>query len=536
MSEPKFVLLLCVIYIRVSMEEQGRGYSLPEQRAACQAKAQQLADELGRQGGVRIELQTVVFEDQMSGELLDRPGLSAARQFVREHHPSHFLCLDPDRLARKTSHLLLVSEELERTGTSLVFVQHDYQATPEGQLFFAMRGAIAEYEKEKIRERTMRGTRGKKKAGLPPPAPIFGYRFNKETDRLDIHESEAQWVRQIYTWFVVDRMTPAAIVDRLNTLGVASRKGTRWYSSTVRAILQNVTYTGTMYTNRYDWTGTTVLRQLPKDRRPAPVTFRERPREDWIPVPVPVVIDRALFEEAQPRFQNLRRHAQRGVGLLSGIARCGLCGGAVHYVTHNDGIYMLRCINRYPLSRESRRPRTQCDLPMVSQHLIERPFWEDLTAAIVNPEHLAARRRRVDNGEADHALIQQARGETQLLEEQLTNLRREQAVVLSQLAKGHVDHLVGEPMLADLKQQIDAAISALQFAQDRLAGLTRTAEAATGFVRHVQSLQSVLAMDRQEFEIMLTTIDLDQRRYVVRQLVREVRIYPGRTFEWDELP
>lgn len=526
-------VLLCVIYVRVSMEEQAKGYSLPEQKEACRMRARDLAANLARESGGSVEPQIMEYEDQMSGEIMERPGLQEALQFVRKRRPAYFICLDPDRLARKLVLQLLVTNDIETAGTKLEFVQHDYKNDPEGQLFYSLRGAVAEYEKAKIRERTMRGTRGKKKAGLLAHCPpTFGYRFNKESDTLDVLEDEARWVRQIFTWATAEQLHPAAVVDRLNSMGVATKRGTRWYSSTVRSILTNETYTGTMYTNRFDWTGTTVLRQLPAGSRPGPVTAKERPREEWIPVPVPAIIDRATFDQAQLRFRTIRRQAQRGTGLLSGIATCGLCGGAVHYIPHRDGNYLLRCVNRYPLARESRRPRVQCTLPATTAHLVEEPFWTELRAAILDPEQITLRRRRRQSGEIDAGIVDQVQAQIKMLEDQLAALRREQAVIVGQMAKGRLEEPVGEQMLDDLKGPLRETTAALSAAQARLEGLTRQTADVTAFERQVASLQQG---DRRRFEEALDKLDTTGRQFVVRALVSSVRIYPGRKFEWDEL-
>lgn len=135
------------IYTRVSTEEQAKsGYSLSEQIRACRAKVRNASE---------------VFEyidEGVSGKFLDRPALTKLRNDVRDGLIDRVICLDPDRLSRKLMNQLIISEELEKKA-KLVFVNGEYARTPEGMLFYQMRGAIAEFEKAKINERMSRGRR-----------------------------------------------------------------------------------------------------------------------------------------------------------------------------------------------------------------------------------------------------------------------------------------------------------------------------------------------------------------------------------------
>src|SRR5436309_2775432 len=74
----------------------------------------------------------------------------------------------------------LLAEELEQAGVKLLIVSHPLERGPEGWLFFQMRGALAEYERAKLLERTQRGRIGRAKAGHPWGQVPFGYRAIRE--------------------------------------------------------------------------------------------------------------------------------------------------------------------------------------------------------------------------------------------------------------------------------------------------------------------------------------------------------------------
>ena len=69
------------------------------------------------------------------------------------------LSYDPDRLSRKLYHQMILAEEFEKQGIKLEFITQDTGTSPEDRMFFNMRGLVAEYEREKIRERPIRGSR-----------------------------------------------------------------------------------------------------------------------------------------------------------------------------------------------------------------------------------------------------------------------------------------------------------------------------------------------------------------------------------------
>jgi site-specific DNA recombinase len=71
------------------------------------------------------------------------------------------MAYDPNRLSRNLADLLFLENDFARYGTKLEFITQEMDTSPEGKMFFAIRGAVAQYEREKIKERSMRGLREK---------------------------------------------------------------------------------------------------------------------------------------------------------------------------------------------------------------------------------------------------------------------------------------------------------------------------------------------------------------------------------------
>ncbi len=123
------------------------------------------------------------------------------RQAVREGRVDVVLAYDPDRLSRKLYHQMILAEEFEKQGIKLEFITQDMGTSPEDRMFFNMRGLVSEYEREKIRERTMRGSREKARQGkvVSAGAISFGFGYNKEEATLEENPERAQTVRLIFT-------------------------------------------------------------------------------------------------------------------------------------------------------------------------------------------------------------------------------------------------------------------------------------------------------------------------------------------------
>jgi site-specific DNA recombinase len=159
-----------------------------------------------------------------------------------------------DRLSRNLAKQLIVEEELKRGGVRIEYALSEYPDTPEGNLQKHIKATIAEYEREKTKERTMRGRRNKVKSGkllgncLPYGLKNIG---EKGKDKIIVDEKEAKIIQQIFHWFLTKKTSMRQIASWLTDKQVPvpglayNRPGAGvWVSSTVRRILSNKSYIG----------------------------------------------------------------------------------------------------------------------------------------------------------------------------------------------------------------------------------------------------------------------------------------------------
>lgn len=107
------------------------------------------------------------FTDKVSGRDRNRPGLEQMIDFVREGDT--VLCHSMDRLARNLDDLRLLVKKLTGKGVKVCFVKESLTFTgedsPMANLLLSVMGAIAEFERELIKERQREGIALAKKRG-----------------------------------------------------------------------------------------------------------------------------------------------------------------------------------------------------------------------------------------------------------------------------------------------------------------------------------------------------------------------------------
>src|SRR5437764_3434132 len=124
-------------------------------------------------------------------------------------------------ISGRYTYQVLLPEEFRRAGCAVAFLGRAISDDPGDQLLLQIQGAVAEYERALLGERSRRGKLRKARAGwfIGGRAP-YGYRYLPCRDgaggRLEVDEAEAELVRTLYGWLADERMTIRQILKRLN--------------------------------------------------------------------------------------------------------------------------------------------------------------------------------------------------------------------------------------------------------------------------------------------------------------------------------
>ena len=223
-------------YIRVSTVEQAdHGVSLAAQeeriRAYCAAQG--------------LDLVELVSEEGVSAftPLGERPANLLAR--IKATGTGHVVALKLDRLFRNAEDALKTTREWDEAKVSLHMVDMGGQsvntATAMGKMWLTMLAGFAEFERGLTSERTVAAL-AHKKAHLEAYAPT-PYGFTREGKALKHDPKEGHVVASIIARRLAGE-TLLGIADDLNRRGIPTKRGKRWYASTVKYLTENQLHTG----------------------------------------------------------------------------------------------------------------------------------------------------------------------------------------------------------------------------------------------------------------------------------------------------
>jgi DNA invertase Pin-like site-specific DNA recombinase len=171
------------VYVRVSTTEQETGLQEAELNEYCE-----------RRGWTPI-----LYRDHgQSGAKQDRPALTALLNDLRKRKVDIILIWSLDRLARSLRHLLAISEECRLMGVDLVSLRQNIDTTlPAGRLTFQILGAVAEFERELLRERVRAGMAQARRAGKRIGRPALRHLGSAELQRIRLLRGQGTSVRKL---------------------------------------------------------------------------------------------------------------------------------------------------------------------------------------------------------------------------------------------------------------------------------------------------------------------------------------------------
>ncbi len=351
-----------VIYARYSSDNQKEA-SIDDQVRSCQGFIE-------RQGWTCIQ----VYSDRaMSGATTLRPGYQKLLEDARSHDFDAIVAEALDRLSRDQADVASLYKHLTFLDIQLVTLAEG-EVT---ELHVGLKGTMNALYLKDLAQKTRRGLEGRIRKGRSGGGLCYGYDVVREVDARGetirggrcINEAEAKVVQRIFREYASGR-SPRAIAFDLNADSISGPHGGAWGQSTINGnrergigILNNELYIGRLIWNR---------QRFVKDPTTGKRQARPNPPEAWVVEEVPdlriVLQDR--WEAVKARQGDLkapRRPKPGEVGfwdrrrpryLLSGLVKCGLCGGGYSVISkalmgcstsRNKGT----CTNRLNIRRDA---------------------------------------------------------------------------------------------------------------------------------------------------------------------------------------
>ncbi|MFF2156045.1 recombinase family protein [Paenibacillus chitinolyticus] len=538
---------LTAFYIRVSTDEQAKtGYSIEFQIEKDMEKAgiprhiitESFISEAIKKGGVPEYRIKFYVDDGHTGEVLDRPGLDRLLEDAKQGIVRRVICYDLDRLSRKLMVQLIITDKLDRQKIELIFVNGEYANTIEGRLFFQMRGAIAEFDKEKINRQLSEGRLKKTKKGkVLKDYQIYGYDFDRETEQLVVNPEEAIIVKLIFDLCTkpesfYDPQFPDKKIRGIN--GIAhylmekeiptkrNRNGKNvWHRQVVRQILMNPTYTGIFQQHKWNTEGVKLNRYRKKEDK---MQYTLRPEEERVDTPCPVIIEKEQFDHAQMVIAEAkRRWASEGTRkyLLSGIARCGDCGNTlVGMKSRNWGkdVLVYNCSKNYAgAQNRGCNKRVPCEK-------FENEIWSTILNWLNNPDEIAAASEAEEQIEQSQSFED---NEIVRLEKEIEKTKNARKKLLKLFASSNEDDSLGLS-----EDEIKKELRDWKEKEERL--FRQLEEINLKLQRNKQSEYSqYILKDAVEYYLTKNPEELsfEDKQFLIRQIVREIVHYKGDRIE-----
>jgi site-specific DNA recombinase len=337
-----------------------------------------------------------------------------------------------DRLTRDQADVANLYKQLSFHGIKIVTLAEGEIS----ELHVGLKGTMNALFLKDLAQKTRRGLRGCVEAGRAGGGLCYGYDVVRESKSGNvsiagvrrINETEAAVVREIFRAFVSGR-SPRRIAHKLNHKRIPAPRNASWTASTINGnaargtgILNNELYIGRLIWNRLTYV---------KDPVTGKRVSRPNPKSDWIIREIPElrIVDQELWERAKARQAGLRKDTRpdceqecpfwartRPRYLLSGLMRCGSCGGAYTKINaHLFGCATARnkgtCDNRLNIRREEIEK-------LVLGGLKERLMQPDLFKVFA--EEFAREFNRVRAAEGNE--IEQAKSELAAVERRLRKI------------------------------------------------------------------------------------------------------------------
>ncbi|MCA1695351.1 MAG: recombinase family protein, partial [Actinobacteria bacterium] len=397
------------IYARVSTEAQEARGTIGSQLEALRERVEVDGDQLVAE----------YVDDGVSGARLDRPGLDALRDAAEAGVIEAVWCLTPDRLSRSYAYQVLITDELARHGVSVRYLDAPHiDSDPQARLLIQIQSVIAEYERAKISERSRRGKLFRARAGeaVHWRAPYGYVRVPRQAERpahLVINEAQAGVVRRIFADYTTGALSLRKIRQALDAEHVPTINGARsWDTGTIGRILRREAYVGRAQVNR------TKMIESGPGARPRQVA---RPKDEWIAIPCPAIIDEATFAAAaracaeNTNFSARRLNPDEQGWLLRGLVFCA-CGTRSIVdrgrSSQPEGIRYYACRNRKGIAGVE----PSCHVGNVRAEALDNFVFAQTKQALLTPELLLAGEQAVT--------ARQPMPDDQLLAAELTRLDR----------------------------------------------------------------------------------------------------------------
>ncbi|RIO60016.1 cassette chromosome recombinase CcrB [Staphylococcus hominis] len=348
-------------YIRVSTERQVEGYSIEGQitqiEQYCRFNGYELVD---------------IYADRgISGKSMNRPELQRMLNDAKNGKLDCVMVYKTNRLARNTSDLLTIVEELHRQNVEFFSLSERMEVkNSTGKLMLQILASFSEFERNTILENIYTGQRQRALEGYYQGNLPLGYNNIPDNKKeLMINQHEANIVKYIFESYAKGHGY-RKIANALNHKGYVTKKGNPFSISAVTYILSNPFYIGKIQFAKYkDWND---KRRKGLNDKPVIAEGKHTP-----------IISQSLWDKVQARKKQVSEKPQvhgKGTNILTGLISCPQCSApmAASNTTNTLKDGTKKRIRYYSCSNFRNKGSKVCSANSVRADVIEKYVMDQI--------------------------------------------------------------------------------------------------------------------------------------------------------------
>lgn len=393
-----------------------------------------------------------------------------------------------DRVSRDIADLAHVHKVLRFRGIEMHCVNGGLMDTVQ----IGMYGVVGQMQREEGARKVKRGMMGVVRSGRNAGGKAYGYRpIAGKAGELEIVEEEASIIRRIFDMYAAG-ISPRTIAAILNREAVPAPRGSQWNASTINGSHQrnNGILRNSIYAGKVMWNRVHMVKDPATGKRLS--RANEQDQIETIDAPHLRIVADDLFETVQGRKAATAKMAQkapRSRRLLSGLLRCGACGG---------GMVMI--------GPDRNGPRIQCSSHRESGvcHNTRRYYLDRIEALVMNRlRFIFADTKYIESyinayqeeqKKLRSTALRDRTGATRLLEEAKAEITK----VISLMAKELIGEDEGVALLAPLREQRDAQKAILEAIEEPTNVIELQPKAVVRFRENIESLTQIIAKEGAE--------------------------------------
>lgn len=462
------------IYARVSTTNQAEeGYSIDGQIDSLEKYCEAMG----------WDVYNKYIDAGFSGGSLNRPEMTNLINDVKNGLFDTVLVYKLDRLSRNVRDTLyLIKDVFNINKIDFVSIQENIDTSSAmGTLFLTLLSAIAEFEREQIKERMQLGKLGRAKSGksMMWSKTSYGYDYVKETGTLSVNPYQALIVRKMFQWYL-SGMSITKLRDALNEQYGQDKE---WSYRTVRVILSNPVYCGYNQFKGQIFPGTheAIISEEDFNKTQEEIKTRQR----------------TAAERFNPRpFQ--------AKYMLSGIAQCGYCLAPLAIkmgMKRKDGTRLVKyeCKQRHPRKTKGvtvYNNNAKCDSGFYFKDDIEHFVLTEISKLQTDSDYIDKLFSNTNQKTIDRDSYQKQIDKLTAKISRLNDLYIDDRISLEELQKRSSDFMAERSAL-EKELDADTSLKAVERKKD---------------IRRVLDTKDIF------------TLDYEQQKAIVRALISKVRV------------